>query len=332
MRLIDMHCDTISELFHGDKEQNLLSNTLCVDVERMKKAGTWIQYFACFVNAGTYEKRLRAGKRLPESREISSEAWEEAWKETVLLTERLSKESSEEVQMIQICREAEENPDGINALATVEEGGVLNDRIDRLDELYDKGIRLLTLTWNYENCIGYPNSRNPEIMKKGLKSFGMDVIDRMNEKGMLIDVSHLSDGGFWDCTQRSKVPVVASHSNARALCSHPRNLSDEMLRALADKGGVAGINFYPAFLREDSHVTNADIARHINYMIKTAGEDVVAIGTDFDGFEADVGEEYISHVGQMELVWEACKKTGITERQLDKICWQNAWRVMNEVM
>ena len=168
-------------------------------------------------------------------------------------------------------------------------------------------------------------------MEQGLKPFGFDVTDRMNEIGMLIDVSHLSDGGFRDCIKRSKVPVVASHSNARELCRHPRNLSDEMLRALAEKGGVAGLNFYPVFLREDGRATAADIARHARYMIDTAGEDTVAIGTDFDGFEAEARDGYISHAGQMELLWEACKKAGITERQIDKIRWQNAWRVMKEV-
>ena len=105
-----------------------------------------------------------------------------------------------------------------------------------------------------------------------------------------------------------------------------------MLRALAEKGGVAGLNFYPAFLKEKGRVTTADIARHAKYMIETAGEDVVAIGTDFDGFEIGIKKGYISHPGETELVWESCKKAGITERQLDKIRWQNAWRVMKDIL
>lgn len=320
--LIDMHCDTISELVHGKERQNLVRNNLCVNLENMRRAGTWIQYFACFVNAGRY------------GRPISSKGWEMAWEETLCLIERLRQEASDDVRIIRTCGEAEAlcHKNSVAALTTVEEGGVLNGRIARLEELYEEGVRLITLTWNYENCLGYPNSRDADIMNRGLKSFGIEVIDRMNEIGMLIDVSHLSDGGFWDCIQRSKAPVVASHSNARKLCGHPRNLSDEMLRALADKGGVAGINFYPEFLREDRQVTTADIARHAKYMIDTAGEDVAAIGTDFDGFETEEKTGYISHSGQMELVWEACKQAGITERQLDKIRWQNVWRVMKEVL
>ncbi len=326
MELIDMHCDTISALLHGDRKQSLVRNSLCVDIEGMHKAGTWIQFFACFVDAFKFQKK--------PSFDISPMAWEDAWQEVLQLLEQLRKEESQDLQLIGNCTDAEKNreTDRVCALATVEEGGVLNEKMGRLEELYERRVRLLTLTWNYENCLGYPNSDDTEIMKRGLKPFGMEVIERMNELGMLIDVSHLSDGGFWDCIQKSKVPIVASHSNARTLCDHPRNLSDDMLRALAKKGGVAGLNLYPAFLKEDSQVTVADIARHAKYMIHVAGEDVVAIGTDFDGFESTVREGYLSHIREMERVWEACRKEGITERQLDKICWQNAWRVMQEVL
>src|SRR5699024_7042079 len=108
----------------------------------------------------------------------------------------------------------------------------------RLHEFYDAGVRLITLTWNYENAAGYPNSRDSSVMRKGLKPFGKVLIEEMNDLGMIIDVSHLSDGGFWDVARRSKKPFIASHSNARAVTSHPRNLTDEMIRAIAEKGGV----------------------------------------------------------------------------------------------
>ena len=121
----------------------------------------------------------------------------------------------------------------------MEEGGVLNEKQERLEELYRLGIRLITLTWNYENCLGYPNSRDGEVMNRGLKAFGLEIVERMNALGMLVDVSHLSDGGFWDCIRVSRAPIIASHSNARALCGVPRNLTDDMLRALAEKGGAA---------------------------------------------------------------------------------------------
>ena len=104
------------------------------------------------------------------------------------------------------------------------EGGIVEDDMGRLEHLYKEGIRLMTLLWNGENCMGYPNSRDANVMSKGLKNFGIEAVERMNDLGMIVDVSHLSDGGFWDVLKYSKKPVVASHSNARALCPHPRNL------------------------------------------------------------------------------------------------------------
>ena len=161
--------------------------------------------------------------------------------------ERETKENKK-LKLIKTAKELEyaEREELNLALLTVEEGGVLNGNRNRLEELYQRGVRLITLTWNYENCIGYPNSRNAQEMQKGLKSFGKQMVEEMNERGMLVDVSHLSDGGFWDCIRLSKKPIIASHSNARALCAHPRNLSDEMLCALGECGGVVGLNFLSA--------------------------------------------------------------------------------------
>lgn len=212
----------------------------------------------------------------------------------------------------------------------MEEGGVLNGNRNRLEELYQRGVRLITLTWNYENCIGYPNSRNAQEMQKGLKSFGKQVVEEMNERGMLVDVSHLSDGGFWDCIRLSKKPIIASHSNARALCAHPRNLSDEMLCALGECGGVVGLNFYPQFLQSDRSAEVLDIAKHGMHILQKAGEDSVALGTEFDGFEA--GKNWIRGIEEIECVWDALKKAGMTERQLDKLSYQNVKRVLGEVL
>lgn len=347
MSLIDMHCDTISKILHDTNECSLLKNELCVDIEKLKKADSAVQYFASFIYALGHEMKVQNIKE-ENAQEwfkgfgtsnlgevpISSEAWDSAWEEAQCMIAQLKKEECDSLKIITNCADAENYiknkiPTG---LATVEEGGILNGKIERVEKLYKQGVRLITLTWNFENCLGYPNNRAEEIMKSGLKPFGIEVIEKMNELGMLVDVSHLSDGGFWDCIRYSKSPIVASHSNARALCSHPRNLTDEMLKALAENGGVTGLNLYPAFLVESGLASNADIARHALHMINVAGEDVVAMGTDFDGFDGDAESDYVSHIGEMEKVWDAFKKAGITERQIDKIQFGNAWRVMNEVV
>ena len=154
----------------------------------------------------------------------------------------------------------------------------------------------------------------------------------MNELGILVDVSHLSDGGFYDVAKISKKPFVATHSDCRALAAHPRNLTDDMIRLLAQKGGVSGINFAPAFLDDtQGNKTSriSDMVRHVKHFIEIGGEDCVGIGTDFDGIggNLEVGEP-----GQLALLFEALEKAGITPRQIDKIASGNVLRVMKETM
>lgn len=332
-KLIDMHCDTISALLKGDMKETINNNHLSVNLEGMKRAGMMIQFFACFADGKEYVE----GKPvwLSGHRQISPEAWDRAYGAVLDMIKRIRQEENEELCLVQSYEEILENSrqGRICAVAAAEEGGILNGRPERLEELYQKGIRLMTLTWNYENCLGYPNSRDNAVMNHGLKRFGVETVERMNALGMIVDVSHLSDGGFWDCIRYSRFPIVASHSNVRALCDVPRNLTDEMLRALAEKGGAAGLNFYPVFLRDDaSKVTVQDIACHAAHMIDVAGEDVPAIGTDFDGFECKRVTGYVSGTGEMDRVWEAMKKQGITERQIDKIWSGNALRILKTVL
>lgn len=314
MRLIDMHCDTIYELMkHSD--ENLKENSLCINIDRMKQAESTAQFFACFVNMKTFEGR---------------DSWTMAYNTALEMIARGKKEFAANANDISLalgfddlCRNEQEGK--ISAFLTIEEGGILENDMSRLERLYQEGIRLITLTWNHENSIGYPNK-----MRGGLKPFGIEAVRRMNDLGMLVDVSHLSDEGFWDVIAHSEKPIVASHSNARALCGHARNLTDEMIKALAENGGVAGINFYPYFLSESGKSTAENIAAHVVHMYRIGGEDVVAIGTDFDGF--DDGESEISHLGQMDVVYDAIKKQGFTERQMEKIWNKNAVRVIKEGM
>lgn len=335
MSYIDMHCDTISCLMK-QKSETLLKNHFCVDLEKMEVANTGIQFFACFVNAGSYEKdrTIEQKKEANGMRKIKNTIWNKAYADVLKMIERIDGEQNQKLAVATSYQEVQDclQQGKIVACKTVEEGGVLNGNLERLKELYSKGIRLLTLTWNYANCIGYPNSTDASIMKKGLTPFGIDTIQQMNELGMMIDVSHLSDGGFYDCIRYSKMPICASHSNARGLCKHPRNLSDQMLKMLGEKGGVSGLNFCTHFLREDENVMVDDIAEHAKYMIEKGGEELVALGSDFDGFENPRRENWVNNVNDMPLLWDAFRRKGITERQIDKIMWKNALRFMKETI
>ena len=215
----------------------------------------------------------------------------------------------------------------ISALLTVEDGIGIGGRMERLDEMYRDGVRMLALTWNFENCIGFPNSDEPERHQKGLKPFGFEIINRMNSLGMIIDVSHLSEGGFWDVVRTSRKPFVASHSCARSLRNHQRNLTDDQLKAIADCGGMVGINFCSAFLSEDLRNTYAkDIVRHILHFYNTAGIDAIGWGSDFDGIESCLDfKDYTGMPVLLDLLSEH-----FSDDQLDKINFGNFLRVFRE--
>lgn len=361
MKWIDLHCDTLSILAEEGRPEKksgkdgLWENDLCVDIRRLHESGAAAQFFACYVNAADFRGGIRDDRSDAEddrggTRDGAGEGVEKSWRTGTLWDRAYRKvmvmayyASRARGERFGLARSAEEilrmeRDNRVAGVLTVEEGGVLNGRPERLEELYARGVRLITLTWNYENCIGSPNSRDPETMWRGLTPFGMQTVERMNDLGMIVDVSHLSDGGFWDCIKYSSKPIMASHSNARALCPHPRNLSDEMLHALGEKGGVAGVNFYGAFLRpagetaEEDRAQAADIVRHIRYMADRAGEDAVALGTDFDGFGRESLPSGIRGVQDMGVLWDAMTRAGLTERQIEKTAYGNVMRVLRECM
>lgn len=320
MKLIDLHCDTALKIFESTTGEGLKENSFDIDLKGMEAGGTLAQFFACFLY-----KEMFPG----------ADGWDEAFAYAKKMIRRMQKEVEENSEKIafaccaeDILKNQEEHK--ISAILTVEEGGIIGGKLARLQELYDAGVRLVTLTWNYENCIGFPNSRDTELMSKGLKPFGFETVERMNELGMLVDVSHLSDGGFWDVIRTSKAPVVASHSNARTLCDHPRNLTDEMLKALGENGGVTGLNFYPAFVNPQQDAKKEDFVRHISYIVHVAGIEAAAVGTDFDGF--DEGTLEIDHVSKMPLLYDALRAAHFTEEEIEKIFFKNALRVISDAM
>ncbi|MBA7681825.1 hypothetical protein ES703_90166 [subsurface metagenome] len=217
----------------------------------------------------------------------------------------------------------------IAAILSIEGGEALEGDLGVLRVLYKLGVRLLTLTWNQRNQIadGIGESRTGS----GLTEFGLKVIDEMNRLGMLIDVSHLSETGFWDVVKRSKTPIVASHSNCYALCPHLRNLKDEQIKALADKGGVIGITFVPNFLTQEKRKTTVeDVVKHIDYLVEKVGVDYVGLGSDFDGTGGlPLGLEGVDKIPNItgELL-----DRGYKEKDIKKILGENFLRVFKEVV
>ena len=328
MNLIDMHCDTLWKMIDLDKKGNLLHNDCAVSLSKLKEAGSIAQFFACFVYLHalpgvTAEEKYDAGFRhVLEMAEYLKKEVGACPEKMVFLKERAALAGMQRAEA-----EAEEEKK-IGAFLTVEEGGILNGRMERLEELKKQGVSLMTILWNYENCIGYPNSRDRKEMASGLKPFGIEVVERMGELGMIVDVSHASDGTSSDVLKYAKGPVVASHSNCRAVCNHPRNLSDDMIRRLAEKGGVAGLNFYGCFLDGSNESRMDAMVEHLKHMVKVGGSEFPAIGTDFDGFDGMERME-IPDMGQMGCLARALEKAGVTTRQIEKIWSENVLRVLN---
>ena len=319
MKLIDMHCDTLMKLL-ADKKASLADAPFEINLEHLKTADSLVQFFACFTDLNDYP--------LPKE-----SAYEQAYETVLQMISRLSEEvgkNSAEIALAadydQILTNYEQNK--ISAFLTVEEGGILNGKLERLDTLYEKGIRLITLTWNYENSLAFPNSASSEIMNRGLKPFGIEVLRRMNGLGMIIDVSHLSDGGFWDVMRFSRSPVVASHSCVRELCDQPRNMTSDMLHALGNNGGVIGLNFHGGFLSPGGTAGVNDMIRHLRFIVNAAGIDSAALGSDFDG--GIFGNTDFEHIGKLPLLHEALKKAHFSETEIDKIFYKNALRVIRE--
>ena len=204
----------------------------------------------------------------------------------------------------------------------------IDGQLERFDRVYDDGVRMMTLTWNYENCIGFPNSRDHLLhTTKGLKAFGFDAVEKMNDLGIIIDVSHLSEAGFYDVASHSKKPFAASHSCCRALHDHPRNLTDRQLKTLADKGGIVGVNFYDQFLGDlGGYTTIESIVQHVLYLRKMAGIESICLGSDFDGIESAL--EFKDYAGYPAVI--AALEKVLTDDEIDRICYGNFLRFFDD--
>ncbi|MDM8534206.1 dipeptidase [Clostridiaceae bacterium HSG29] len=308
MKMIDLHCDTISVLEKLGNGVNLKKNNFHVDIEKLKMNGSIAQFFALFVKLDEYDN---------------------PWNHFENLYDRFKKEIEENKNEIIHVKSFEEmkNNKKISAFLTVEEGGIIGNDLNRLNQLYELGIRLITLTWNFKNSIGHPNLKG--FYDKGLTDFGKNVIEIMNDKGIIVDVSHLSDKGFYDVIEISKKPFIASHSNAREIANNPRNLTDDMLKILGNKGGITGLNFCPPFININEISSIEYMIKHINHIVNHAGIESMAIGTDFDGIS---GNLEIADISKMYLLKDRLVKEGYSEEKIDKIWYKNAERVIKEIL
>lgn len=311
MLIVDAHCDTIPSLMKTG--ENLFENTKHIDLTRLKKYDGFVQFFAAFIS--------------PEHAKMG------ALRRTLSIIDKLYDEIETNKDHIMLCCNYNDimsvtQSNKVAAVLSIEGGEALEGSISALRIFYKLGVRAITLTWNYRNQIA--DGVADGISGGGLTPFGREVVSEMNRLGMLVDVSHLSEAGFWDVINLTRAPIIASHSNAIKLCSHKRNLTDEQLLALKKNGGVTGINLYPLFLCNDGKASIKNVIEHIEYILALTGEDTLGLGSDFDGIE--VTPEGLEGAQDLQALINELLKLNYSETVVNKIAGENFLRVIREVL
>jgi membrane dipeptidase len=285
-----------------------------VDLPRLLESGVDLQVFAAYI-----QPEYKMERALHRALQLIDRFYQELHNhgDKMMLFSRVSD-----------VREAK-NAGKVSAMLSIEGGEAIEADLGILRMLHRLGIRAITLTWNERNQVadGAAEGRT----KGGLTNFGIELVAEMNRIGMVVDVSHISDAGFFDVIETTTKPVIASHSNCRAICNHRRNLTDEMIKALANNGGVMGMNFAAEFV--DERKDNATLERvldHIDHVVAIAGVEHVGIGSDFDGIE--ITPKGLEDVTKIPYITEGLLKRGYKEDDVLKILGENFLHVFSEVI
>ena len=302
MRYFDLHCDTITECFV--KKEALAENRLAVSIKSAQDFETWVQVFAVW---------------MPD--DLRGPA---AWQRFLDVAQTLRSET--EQNGIPLCTDADALERAVNsgskraAILSIEGSAALGGRIENLAIAHAIGVRLITITWN-----GACEAGGGCLDGGGLSDYGISLVKEMERLRIVPDISHLSDKGFDDLIHVYSAPVVATHSNSRAVCENRRNLTDDQFREIVRRGGVIGLNLYPPFMGDDSI---CEIIPHIDHFLSLGGEDVLAIGADFDG--APMPKEIAGIADMVKLHTLLRKNYG--EKVADKIFFCNAYNFFKTVL
>lgn len=304
--VFDLHCDTALELLGKDRRSlgSLRKNELNIDLERAGTLPGYTQCFACFTSPKQH---------LPGNASVA-----DLFERQLATIIRETGNNGDLIQLAYSAEEIEENrKQGLmSALLTIEGTAGFDYNTDILEDLYNIGFRITTLGWNEKNPLTGSCQTGG-----GLTNAGREYVKEAQRLGMVIDVSHISDEGFWDIIEITEKPIIASHSNSRTLCDNPRNLTDEMYKAICKTGGTAGINLFPGFLGENA--TLDIVCDHIFHFLALAGSDKhVSLGSDFDG--VNKLPEGISGIQDYPKLADCLLTRGLAEKSIENIFWNNA--------
>ena len=325
MFVLDSHCDTPSLMIKG-LDIGLDNEEGHVDLPKLKAGGVDAAFLALYTSA-----ELSPEQATTRALEMLASVYDalDRYKDRMALALTPGEALANKERGL------------FSALIGMENGSPIQKSLPLLRLFHRMGVRYVTLTHNGDNEIA--DSAAEGKRWGGLSPFGREVVEEMNRLGIIVDVAHVSDLTFNDVVSYSKSPIVSTHSCCRALASHSRNMTDDMIRRMSDKGGVIQINFYPVFL-SDSYAkaysekgegalprpTPEDVVRHIDHAVNVGGIDHVGIGTDFDGIE--VTPEGLENISKLPVVFDLLTKKGYSDDQIEKIAGGNFLRVFNDVI
>ncbi len=305
---LDLHCDTLSAMLFSRRAgtpDDIVANSLHIDFAKLARGRCGLQVFALFVNTQASLHPL-----------CDILAQIELFYQTLDAHPDKFSHIQSGGDFRRACAAGR-----IATALSLEDATVCEKDFSVLSVLRRLGVCMVSLTWNHENALAAPRG-----VAGGLTDLGRDFVAYAQNLGVVVDVSHLSDRGVYDILSLTKAPIIASHSNCRTLCPHPRNLTDDMIRKIAECGGVIGLNLYPPFLMQDADDAGFDaVCRHAMHLYRIGGEDCLALGTDFDGFGCNPS---IPDASAMASLPDYLLKCGIPPSAIEKLLWKNAWRVL----
>ena len=326
MKVWDLHCDNLNELRRAEKAGSpkcFAHNDLHIDLEKLQKGDYMLQCFAAFVNLA--DPAPGADPLVTALEEVD-------------VFKRIMAAYPDQIAPVYTAADIRKNAAAgkISGMLTIEEGGCCRGSLGVLRRMYELGVRMMTLTWNYENELAAPQA-NPggplaAQTERGLTETGFAFVAEMERLHMIVDVSHLSDKGFWDIVEHGTRPFAASHSNCRALAPHCRNLTDEMIRVMGERGGLVGLNYCSGFLDDQPspelcRSTVALMAKHAAHFKQVGGIGILGLGSDFDSIG---GKLEMDDCSKLPLLAEALRKEGFTEDEVEAIFFRNAQRFFEE--
>ncbi len=311
MFIVDGHCDTMMRITEPKEFYNSFTDTH-INWKYIQDAGVKLEIMALFVEPQykPYQSLVRTVELIGKFHQLL----DEGPKNLILVK---NKKDLEKLT----------NDNSVVGFLMALEGAEAITSKEILRTLFACGLRLVTLTWNQRNHLA------DGVWEKetggGLTRLGKEIVAELNQLGIVVDVSHLSEKGFWDVVEVCSGPFVASHSNVYNIASHPRNLKDEQIHALVEKGGIIGINFCPHFLKNQGNATISDVMEHIDYIYQRWGPDNIALGSDFDGISE--GARGLENLSKLPDLCDLLAKK-FTSAEVEKIMGLNWKRLLQEIL